>query len=55
MGWINDRNREMYIKRMATHFSKTMTEEEVREMVEKQPEALEEFVDYLVDNSMGDR
>lgn len=49
MAWINDNNREKYIKLMAKHFRKTTTEEKLRKEIEADPTVLEDFVDYLAD------
>lgn len=55
MVWITDTNREYFIKRMARHFKKTTTEEELRKNIEKDPTILEDFVDYLVDSNEDER
>ena len=55
MEWINDKNREYYIRRMARHFKRTTTEEELRKNIEKDPTILEDFVDYLVDSYEDER
>jgi len=47
MAWITDNNREQYIKRMARYFKRTITEEQLRKNIEKDPTILEDFVDYL--------
>lgn len=49
MAWINDNNREKYIKLMVKHFRKTTTEEKLRKEIEADPTVLEDFVDYLED------
>ena len=48
MGWITKNNREEWIKKMAKHYGEPI--EQVREEVDKNPEILEGFVDYLVDD-----
>lgn len=50
MTWISDFNREMWIKRLAFNQRHTHTEEEIREMVEKDPEILEDFASDYFDN-----
>ena len=47
MAWITDNNREKYIKIMDRHFKRTITEEQLRKNIEKDPTILDEFVDYL--------
>lgn len=47
MAWITDNNREKYIKIMASHFKRTITEEQLRKNIEKDPTILDDFVDYL--------
>lgn len=47
MAWITDNNREKYIKIMARHFKRTITEEQLRKNIEKDSTILDDFVDYL--------
>lgn len=49
MTWINDGNREMWIKRLASNQKHTHTEEEIRKMVDKDPQILEDFADDYCD------
>ena len=45
----NEKAKEEYIKLMAHHFRKTITEEELRKNIEGDPTILEDFVDWLQD------
>ena len=47
MSWISEYNRDWYVSRMADHFKKS--KEEIEKKLEKEPEALDDFVDYLIE------
>lgn len=49
MTWINDNNREMWIAKFAFNQRFTHTEEEIRKMVDDDPQVLEDFVDNVTE------
>jgi hypothetical protein len=49
MAWITKDNEEQYIKQMARHFRRTISEEELRKNIKGDPTILEDFVDWLED------
>lgn len=55
MALVNDNNKEYYIKRMARHFAKTHTEEELRKNIEGDPSILEDFAEYCANDYRVER
>lgn len=52
--WVNEFNYEHYVKRMAKHYKDTKTEDEIRQLVKDDPQALDDFVDYLANDYEGE-
>lgn len=48
--WVNEFNREQYTKRMVKHYKNTKSESEIRKLVDKNPQLLDDFVDYLAND-----